>query len=106
MLLTRQADGTWRVPSYFDFPADFAKLSGFVGSLTDTKLQRLVTSNPSPGYICRVAQVFNDNGKGVRGDIAAVTRAILMDYEARSGAVAASASFGKPREPLLRATSV
>jgi hypothetical protein len=45
VLLTRQADGTWRVPSYFDFPADFAKLSGFVGSLTDTKLQRLVTSN-------------------------------------------------------------
>jgi hypothetical protein len=45
VLLTRQSDGSWRVPSYFDFPADFAKLSGFVGGLTDTKLQRLVTSN-------------------------------------------------------------
>ncbi len=43
--LTRQADGTWKVPSYFDMPADFGKLSGFVGNLTEAKLQRLVTSN-------------------------------------------------------------
>ncbi|MBL9190406.1 MAG: DUF4340 domain-containing protein [Opitutaceae bacterium] len=44
--LTRQADGTWRVPSYFDFPADFNKLSGFVSNLTDAKVQRLVTTSP------------------------------------------------------------
>jgi hypothetical protein len=44
--LTRQADGSWRVPSYYDMPADFAKLSGFVASLTDAKIQRLVTSRP------------------------------------------------------------
>lgn len=44
--LVRQADGSWRVPGYYDFPADFSKLSSFVGSLTDAKLQRLVTSNP------------------------------------------------------------
>lgn len=44
--LLRQADGTWRVPSYFDFPADFNKLSGFVSNLTDAKVQRLVTSSP------------------------------------------------------------
>ena len=43
--LTRQPDGTWRVPSYHDFPADFSKLSGLIGNLTDAKLQRLVTSN-------------------------------------------------------------
>lgn len=43
--LIRQTDGTWRVPSYYDMPADFGKLSGFVGNLTDAKLQRLVTSN-------------------------------------------------------------
>jgi hypothetical protein len=43
--LTRQADGTWRVPSYYDMPADFNKLSGFVGNLTDAKIERLVTSN-------------------------------------------------------------
>ena len=43
--LTRQADGSWKVPSYYDMPADFGKLSGFVGNLTEAKLQRLVTSN-------------------------------------------------------------
>jgi uncharacterized protein YneF (UPF0154 family) len=40
-----RTEGTWRVPSYYDLPADFNKLSGFVGNLTDAKLQRLVTSN-------------------------------------------------------------
>ncbi len=44
--LTRQPDGTWRVPSYYDMAADFNKLSGFVGNLTDAKLQRLVSSRP------------------------------------------------------------
>jgi len=44
--LVRQPDGTWRVSDYFDLPADFSKLSTFIGSLTDAKLQRLVTSNP------------------------------------------------------------
>ena len=43
--LTRQPDGSWRVPSYYDMPADFSKLSGFVGNLTEAKLQRLVTSS-------------------------------------------------------------
>jgi uncharacterized protein (DUF1800 family) len=69
-------------------------------------IQRLVTSNPSPGYVYRVAQAFADNGKGVRGDMTAVVRAVLTDYEARSGAVAATASFGKLKEPLLRATAM
>ena len=46
-------------------------------------IQRLVTSNPSQQYISRVASVFNNNGSGVRGDMKAVTRAILMDSEAR-----------------------
>jgi Domain of unknown function (DUF4340) len=44
--LARQSDGTWRVTSYFDFPADFKKLSALVGSLTEATIQRLVTSNP------------------------------------------------------------
>ena len=69
-------------------------------------IQRLVTSSPSPGYVYRVAQKFADNGSGVRGDLGAVVRAILTDYEARSSAVAATASFGKLKEPLLRATSL
>ncbi|WP_414661302.1 DUF1800 family protein [Horticoccus sp. 23ND18S-11] len=69
-------------------------------------IQRLVTANPSPGYIYRVAQVFANNGSGVRGDLGAVARAILMDYEARSSEVAATASFGKLKEPVLRATAI
>jgi uncharacterized protein (DUF1800 family) len=69
-------------------------------------IQRLVTSNPSPGYVYRVAQVFANDGTGVRGNLGAVVRAILMDYEARSTAVAASASFGKLKEPLVRATAL
>ncbi len=65
-------------------------------------IQRLVTSNPSPAYVSRVAMVFNDNdnGKGVRGDLMAVWKAILLDPEART--VGISPSFGKVREPLLR----
>lgn len=46
VVLTRQTDGTWHDTSYFDLPADFSKLSGFVGSLTEAKLDRLVTTNP------------------------------------------------------------
>lgn len=65
-------------------------------------IQRLVTSNPSPGYIYRVAQKFNDNGQGVRGDMKAVIRAILLDYEARSLDVVANQGYGKLREPVLR----
>jgi uncharacterized protein (DUF1800 family) len=67
-------------------------------------IQRLVTSNPSPAYVERVARVFNNNGAGVRGDIAAVVRAILLDAEARSAP--ASASVGKLKEPLLRVTQL
>lgn len=65
-------------------------------------IQRLVTSNPSPGYVSRVAAVFNDNGKGVRGDLAAVFSAILLDEEANSDATLDDYRFGKLREPMLR----
>ena len=63
-------------------------------------IQRLVTSNPSPGYVARVAAVFDDNGAGERGDLGAVVRAILLDDEARSGG--GSAAAGKLKEPMLR----
>ena len=59
-------------------------------------IQRLVTSNPSPAYVKRVAQAFNDNGAGVRGDMQAVIRAVLLDAEARQD------NPGKLREPVLR----
>jgi hypothetical protein len=69
-------------------------------------IQRLVTSTPSPGYLYRVVQVFNDNGSGVRGDMQAVIKAVLLDYEARSGASLSNPTFGKEREPLLRVTAM
>ena len=69
-------------------------------------IQRLVTSNPSPGYIYRVAQKFANNGSGVRGDLGAVVRAIYTDYEAHSPDVIANVTFGKLKEPLLRLTAL
>ncbi len=69
-------------------------------------IQRLVTVNPSPGYLYRVTSVFNDNGAGVRGDLQAVVRAILTDYEARSTATLNNQGTGHLREPLLRTTAV
>ncbi len=68
-------------------------------------IQRLVTSNPSPGHIYRVASVFNDNGHGVRGDLQAVIRAVLLDYDAR-GNPRSGQGVGKLREPVLRVTSL
>jgi uncharacterized protein (DUF1800 family) len=65
-------------------------------------IQRLVTSNPSPAYVARVAAVFDNDGKGVRGNIRAVVRALLLDDEARNAAIATGPSFGKLREPILR----
>ncbi len=65
-------------------------------------IQKFVTANPSPGYIARVAAVFNNNGSGVRGDLGATLKAVLLDYEARAEAPRQSYSFGKPSEPLLR----
>ena len=68
-------------------------------------IQHMVTSNPSPAYINRVAQVFKNDGKGVRGDMKAVIRAILMDTEARDVAAGASnPQYGKVREALIRYT--
>jgi uncharacterized protein (DUF1800 family) len=65
-------------------------------------IQRLVTSNPSPAYVHRVAEAFNNNGAGVRGDMQAVIRAVLLDPEARSAASLHDKDFGKVREPVLR----
>ena len=68
-------------------------------------IQRLVSSNPSPAYLYRVASKFDDDGSAqhVRGNLAAVVRAILLDGEARDPALA-TASAGKQREPILRVT--
>ncbi len=65
-------------------------------------IKRLVTSNPSEAYVHRVALAFIDNGQGVRGDMKAVIRAVLMDPEARDAAKIADPRWGKLREPMIR----
>lgn len=65
-------------------------------------IQRLVTSNPSPAYVGRVAAAFKDNGAAIRGDLKAVWSAILLDDEARNPINSSSANYGKLREPMVR----
>jgi uncharacterized protein (DUF1800 family) len=72
----------------------------FIGRIL---IQHLVTSNPSPAYVSRVATAFNDNGAGVRGDLPAVIRAILLDPEANSNSP--STTFGHLMEPVLFITT-
>ena len=72
--------------------------------LAQRLIQRLVKSNPSPEYIFRVAEAFNDNGAGVRGDMQAIIKAILLDPEARDCAPMQLEENGRLREPILRYT--
>jgi uncharacterized protein (DUF1800 family) len=65
-------------------------------------IQRLVTSNPSPAFIARVSNVFVNNGQGVRGDLAAVVKAILLDPEAKSCDSGDDIEYGMLREPFIR----
>ncbi|MEZ5498330.1 MAG: DUF1800 domain-containing protein [Steroidobacteraceae bacterium] len=67
-------------------------------------IQRLVTSNPSPAYVQRIARVFNNNGSGTRGDLKAVVRALLLDAEARNPG--ATSARGKLKEPVIRLTQL
>lgn len=69
-------------------------------------IQRLITSNPSPAYVERVASVFNNNGDGVKGDMAAVVKAIYLDDEAVNGYTQNPEIFGKLREPLLKVAAI
>ena len=90
---TAKADLSFALDNIFKHP----NVAPFISKLL---IQRLVTSNPSPNYVRRVAQMFNNNGKGVRGDLGSVASAILLDKEAL--AKNKPANFGKLREPLLR----
>jgi len=65
-------------------------------------IQKLVTSDPSHAYVARVASVFNNNGQGIKGDLKAVIRTILLDTEAR-GPIKTIAGYGKLKEPILLA---
>jgi uncharacterized protein (DUF1800 family) len=73
----------------------------FIGKIL---IQHFVTSNPSSAYVGRVAAAFNDNGAGVRGDMKAVIRTILLDPEAR-GSEKTDPTYGKLREPLQLITN-
>jgi uncharacterized protein (DUF1800 family) len=90
-----QADLALAIDAAFNHP----NVGPFIGRQL---IQRLVSSNPSPAYVARVAAVFGNNGAGVRGDLRAVTRAILLDPEARNPALRAAGRAGKLREPVLR----
>ncbi len=93
---TTQADLTAALQNIFNHP----NVGPFIAQQL---IQHLVTSNPAPGYVARITAVFNDNGKGVRGDLKAVVNAILMDAEARRGddPTQVQASDGKLKEPVL-----
>lgn len=88
-----QADLIFALDNIFNHP----NVAPFI---TKQLIQRLVTSNPTPQYIERIATVFNDNGEGIRGDLKAVVNAILLDNEALDPNK--SDSFGKLKEPMLR----
>jgi len=67
-------------------------------------ITRLVTSNPSSAYISRVAEKFNNDGNGNRGNLKEVVRTVLLDPEAREEEYSNVGNFGKPKEPLLALT--
>jgi uncharacterized protein (DUF1800 family) len=90
-----QADPEASLRAALDALAAHANVGPFIGRQL---IQRLVTSNPSPDYVRAVARAFADNGSGVRGDMKAVVKAVLMHPEARRQ----SAASGKLREPVLR----
>jgi uncharacterized protein (DUF1800 family) len=95
---TAQLDLQQGLDNIFNHP----NVGPFIGK---QMIQFLVTSNPSPAYVARITAVFNNDGTGTRGNMAAVVKAILLDPEAR-GATAASASFGKLREPVVDVAAV
>lgn len=90
-------DGVSELRVALDTLANHPNVGPFVGKQL---IQRLVTSNPSAAYVARVAAAFANNGQGVRGDLTAVVRAVLLDHEARTPN--SSAGWGKLREPMVR----
>ena len=98
MTIPPGTDGQTSLQMALDHIANHPNVGPFLGKQL---IQRFVTSNPSPGYIRRVAQRFNDNGNGVRGDLGSVIKAVLLDPEARQKILFDDAN-GKIREPIIR----
>ena len=75
-------------------------------------IQRMTTSNPSPAYVERVADVFDSGsytlpngqviGTGARGDLSPVWAAILFDPVAVDSNRQMDETYGKIREPIIR----
>ena len=84
-----------------DLLANHPNVGPFLGKQL---IQRLVTSNPSPAYVARIAAVWANDGAGARGNLRAIVRAILLDDEAMTGG--GVAAFGKLREPLVMQTQL
>ncbi len=93
------ADAASRLTRALDIIANHPNVGPFIARQL---IQRLVTSAPSAAYVGRVAAAFNNNGAGVRGDLRAVTKAVLLDAEARRDPTLAPPAWGKLREPMLR----
>ena len=97
--LATRADVDAAIDNLFQHP----NVGPFIGRLL---IQRLVTSNPSTGYVARVSAAFANNGLAERGDMKAVIKAILLDREARDPAMLAVPIWGRLREPLLRCVNL
>ena len=97
VVLPAGRDGNVDLDEALDVIANHPNVGPFIGRQL---IQQLVTSNPSPAYVARITTVFNNNGAGVRGDLRAVVKAILLDSEAR-GATSPPPPFGKLKEPTL-----
>jgi uncharacterized protein (DUF1800 family) len=95
--LSAQGELTFAIHNIFMHP----NVGPFIGKQL---IQKLVTGDPTPQYVSRVAAVFNNNGQGARGDMKAVVAAILTDPEAR-GATKLDPGYGKLREPVLFMTN-
>jgi uncharacterized protein (DUF1800 family) len=96
---TAEADLAGVIDSIFNHP----NVGPFIGRQL---IQHLVTSNPSPAYVGRVAAVFANNGSGVRGDLKAVITAIVNDAEARAADTNPGVDCGHLREPILYFTGI
>ncbi len=98
-ILPADTDGIQDITAAVDALVTHPNTAPFVSKAL---IKFLVTSNPSPAYIKRVADVFVDNGTGVRGDLFVVVKAILLDNDARNHAQLSNPRHGKLQEPLVR----
>ena len=84
--------------------ADHPNVAPFI---TKQLIQHLVTSNPSPAYVQRIANVFVANRTSAT-QLFEVVRAILLDPEARGDFKdsATTPNYGKLREPVQFITNI